>query len=64
MNESQGFELIKSLGNSLETNAETPNDAQRNLQWTLQNKGDEIVIKAEGGIWVGYDRNGNRITPE
>jgi len=36
----------------------------RNLQWTLRNKGDEIVMKAEGGIWVGYDRNGNRINPE
>ncbi len=36
----------------------------RNLQWTLRNKGDEVVMKAEGGIWVGYDRNGNRINPE
>ena len=36
----------------------------RDLQWTLRNKGDEITIKEEGGMWVGYDRNGNRINPE
>ena len=36
----------------------------RNLQFSLGNKGDRVFMKAEGGVWVGYDRNGNRIDPE
>ena len=36
----------------------------RDLEYNLRKKGDEIVMKTEGAIWVGYDRNGNRIDPE
>ncbi len=36
----------------------------RPLRWVLKNRGEEIVMKSEGGAWVAYNKNGNRIDPE
>jgi len=36
----------------------------RRLRWVLRNKGEEVVMKSEGGAWVAYDADGNRIDPE
>lgn len=36
----------------------------RNLRWVLKNQGEEFVMKAEGGDWVAYDTDGNRVDPE
>lgn len=36
----------------------------RGLQWQLKEKGQELLVKSEGGEWIAYDRNGNRIDPE
>jgi hypothetical protein len=36
----------------------------RRLHWVLRNRGEEIVVKSDGNIWVAYDKNGNRVDPE
>lgn len=36
----------------------------RGLQWQIKQQGEELVIKAEGGEWIAYDKVGNRIDPQ
>jgi len=36
----------------------------RVLQWQLKQQGQEIIVKSEGGEWIAYDGDGNRIDPE
>lgn len=36
----------------------------RPCKWQLKEKGQELLMKSEGGEWVAYDGHGNRIDPE